>query len=354
MLAATAPIQRPPGAKLLHVDEFGRLGVLPRTGLIDLFRAGDLVVANDAATMPASLQGVHAPTRSSIELRLAGRRSLASTDVHRFIAVAFGAGDYRTRTEHRAAPPLFDVGDVLELGPLTAHIEAVLDHPRLLAIRFDGSPAALWAGLAAHGRPIQYAHVSQPLELWDVWTPIAGMPVAYEPLSAGFVLDWQMLAAMRHRGIEFATITHAAGISSTGDPSLDARLPFDEPYEISFAAAAAINHALARRCRIIAVGTTVVRALEHAISGRDSIRPGLAMADQRIGSATRLRVVDIILSGTHEPRTSHHELLHAFAGPDMLLRIDDALNREEFRTHEFGDSVLLAKSRGTTSGVASY
>ncbi|MBB6092668.1 S-adenosylmethionine:tRNA ribosyltransferase-isomerase [Povalibacter uvarum] len=345
MLAATAPIQRPLGAKLLHVDELGRMRVLPRAGLIDLLEAGDLVVANDAATMPASLQGVHAPTRSPIELRLAGRRSLASEDLHRFIAVAFGAGDYRTRTEHRAAPPHFDVGDVLELGPLTAHVEAVLDHPRLLAIRF-GSPAALWAGLAAHGRPIQYAHVSQPLELWDVWTPIAGMPVAYEPPSAGFVLDWQLLAAMRHRGIEFTTITHAAGISSTGDASLDARLPFDEPYEISFTAATAINRALTRKRRIIAVGTTVVRALEHAIGGRESIRPGLAMADQRIATATRLRVVDTILSGTHEPRTSHHELLHAFAGPDTLTRMDEALNREDFRTHEFGDSVLLAKRAG--------
>ena len=92
------------------------------------------------------------------------------------------------------------------------------------------------------------------------------------------------------------------------------------------------------------MGTTVVRALEHAITGRDSIRPGRAMADQRVRAASRLRIVDMILSGTHEPQTSHHELLHAFAGPDTLARMDEALNREGFRTHEFGDSVLVAKA----------
>ena len=71
-----------------------------------------------------------------------------------------------------------------------------------------------------------------PLAIWDTWTPIAGPPVAFEPPSAGFVLDWKTLASMRARSVQFATITHAAGISSTGDRELDALLPFDEPYLI--------------------------------------------------------------------------------------------------------------------------
>ena len=98
-----------------------------------------------------------------------------------------------------------------------------------------------------------------------------------------------------------------------------------------------------------------MRALEHAITGRDSIRPGRAMADQRVGEATRLRVVDMILSGTHEPRTSHHELLRAFAAADTLARMDEALDRENFRTHEFGDSILLARAEvpRANSGLAS-
>lgn len=66
-----------------------------------------------------------------------------------------------------------------------------------------------------------------PLALWDVWTPIATVPVAFEPPSASFVLDWKSLGGMRNRGVIFATLTLAAGLSSTGDPALDARLPLD-------------------------------------------------------------------------------------------------------------------------------
>ena len=112
-------------------------------------------------------------------------------------AVVFGAGDYHTRTEHRAPPPPLLPGDRLTLGPLSAIIERRLGHPRLVSLRFAGTPDTIWAGLARHGRPIQYAHVPEPLNMWDVWTPIAGPPVAFEPPSAGFALDWRLLAAMR-------------------------------------------------------------------------------------------------------------------------------------------------------------
>ena len=109
-----------------------------------------------------------------------------------------------------------------------------------MTIGFAGSVDAVWTGLAQHGRPIQYAHVDMPLALWDVWTPVAGAPVAFEPPSAGFALSWRALADLRGHGVAFATITHAAGISSTGDPELDALLPFDEPYHIPIATARAI------------------------------------------------------------------------------------------------------------------
>src|SRR2546428_8966159 len=158
------------------------------------------------------------------------------------------------------------------------------------------------------------------LALWDVWTAIAGPPVAFEPPSAGFILDWRSLAAMRARRIEFATITHAAGISSTGDETLDARLPFDEPYEISVAAALAIDHARAEHRRIVAIGTTVVRALEHAGAEGRSIRPGPGLATERLTPSTTLHVVDVILSGVHEPATSHYQLLGAFASEATLAR----------------------------------
>src|SRR5262249_34140017 len=88
--------------------------------------------------------------------------------------------------------------------------------------------------------------------------------------------------------------------------------------------------------RIVAVGTTVVRALEHAGG-----RAGTGVATQRIGAGTKLRIVDAILSGTHEPGTSHYELLRAFVDDVTLARADAALVAHGYRTHEFGDSVLM-------------
>jgi S-adenosylmethionine:tRNA ribosyltransferase-isomerase len=345
MIAAREPVQRAPQARLLVVDAQGRIEDLPRQRLVDRLRPGDLVIANDAATLPASLHGVHAASGRPVEVRLAGRRSLAEDDVREFSAIVFGGGDFRTRTEDRPAPPVLVEGDRLVLGPLDATVLGLLGHPRLVALRFDGTPDAIRAGLARHGRPIQYAHLARPLALWDVWTPIAAAPVAFEPPSAGFALDWRMLDAMRARGIAFATLTHAAGISSTGDAALDARLPFDEPYRIPAATARAIEAARARGGRIVAVGTTVVRALEHAAARDGRVRAGSGVATQRVGRTSRLRVVDAILSGTHEPGTSHYELLRAFADDATLDRASRVLEARGYRTHEFGDSVLIERSR---------
>ena len=343
MIAATRPVQRPTHARLLVVDARGRIAHHPRSRFVDLLHSGDLVVANDAATLPASLHGVHQPSGLAIEVRLAGRASLAPDDVREFTAVVFGAGDFRTRTEDRLLPPPLAVGDRLVLGPLIATIERLLDHPRLVSLRFDGASGAIWSGLARHGRPIQYAHMTVPLALWDVWTPVAGVPAAFEPPSAGFVLDWGSIRAMRDRGIGFVTLTHAAGISSTGDAALDRRLPFDEPYRIPHATAAAIHRTNAAGGRIVAVGTTVVRALEDAAVHDGIVRAGNGVATRRIGPATRLRVVDAILSGTHEPGSSHYDLLRAFANDRALRRASSALETGGYLTHEFGDSIFIEK-----------
>jgi S-adenosylmethionine:tRNA ribosyltransferase-isomerase len=193
--------------------------------------------------------------------------------------------------------------------------------------------------------------VAAPLALWDVWTPIAGPPVAFEPPSAGFAIDWRMLAAITARGAAFAAVTHAAGISSTGDAALDALLPFDEPYRIPVATAEAIRRAKQRGGRVIAVGTTVVRALEHAASAGGCVRAGEGVATQRIGYGSRLRVVDAILSGTHEPGTRHYDLLRAFADDDTLSRMALESDARSYRTHEFGDSVFVVAQTSVCSGL---
>lgn len=342
MIAANLPIQRPANARLLAIDPVGEISVLARRDWTNLLRPGDIVIANDAGTVPASLMGRHAPTGAKIEIRLAGRASLAADDVT-FQAVAFGEGDYHIRTEDRALPPLFTVGDKLSLGPLTARVEAILGHPRLITISFEADVDAVWAGIARHGHPVQYAHIEDALHLWDVWTPIAGLPVAFEAPSAGFMLDWAMLRAIRERGAALATLTHAAGLSSTGDPTLDMALPLREPYYIPGATAEAIARASGR---VIAIGTTVTRALEHAAQDGE-VRSGSGVADQRIGRDTMLVAVDAILSGTHEPETSHYQLLRAFTNDRDLSRADRRLEKEGFRTHEFGDSVLIERRSNT-------
>jgi S-adenosylmethionine:tRNA ribosyltransferase-isomerase len=343
MTAATQPVQRPADARLLVIESRSHLRNARRIELLDFLHPGNLVIANDAATLPAGLFGRHVPSGGEIEVRLAGRRSLAPHDVDSFSAVVFGAGDFHTPTEHRPLPPPLAPGDRLELGPLRATITRLLDHPRLVSLRFDGGADAIWSGIARHGHPLQYAHIATPLALWDVWTPIAGAPVAFEPPSAGFALDWHTIAAMRAHHIEFATLTLAAGISSTGDDELDARLPFDEPYHVPDTTAAAINRAKREGRRVVAVGTTVVRALEHAVDDAGAVRAGDGLATRRIDASTPLRVVDAILSGVHEPATSHYQLLRAFADEETLRRADALMNTLGYRTHEFGDSVLIAR-----------
>ena len=354
MRAATVPMQRPRDARLLTVDRYGHIDERPRTAFADLLQPGDCVIANDAATLPASLHGIHERSGNAIEVRLAGRASLAGDAMNRFSAIVFGAGDFHTRTEERAAPPELRHGDRLTFGAHGATIVRLLDHPRFVELRFDGDAAQVWRTLASHGRPVQYAHLADPLALWDVWTPIAAQPVAFEPPSAGFVLDWSTLDALHTRGVPFATLTHAAGLSSTGDAQLDQRLPLDEPYRIPAATAALVEATRARGGRIVAIGTTVVRALEHAAAIDGVVHPGDGIATRRIGPHTRLRAVDVIVSGTHEPDSSHYALLRAFADASTLARVTATLEAHRYRTHEFGDSMWVERCAGAVREEHAY
>ncbi len=131
MTAAHLPIQRPRHAKLLVVDEGANVRHWPRSKFVDLLHRGDLVIANDAATLPASLFGRHVRSGRPIEVRLAGRRSLAPDGIRHVTAVVFGGGDFLTRTEHRPLPPELAAGDRLTLGPLRATVERTPDVRRI-------------------------------------------------------------------------------------------------------------------------------------------------------------------------------------------------------------------------------
>ena len=161
-----------------------------------------------------------------------------------------------------------------------------------------------------------------------------------------------MLGDLRRHGIRFATLTHAAGISSTGDPELDARLPFDEPYSIPSSTALLIELTRAEGGRVVAIGTTVVRALEDSARRTGRVIAGDAVATGRIGPDTELRIVDAIVSGVHEPGTSHNGLLRAFHDEATIGRMWDEAERGGYQAHEFGDAVFIARQNIASCTIA--
>jgi S-adenosylmethionine:tRNA ribosyltransferase-isomerase len=307
-----------------------------------LLAPGELLVVNDAATIPASLDA-RTTANERVELRLLARGADDAT----WSAVLFGDLDWRTRTEDRPAPQRLAPGDRLSVGELTATIRSVDElSPRLVVVRFDRTGAALWSALYRLGRPVQYAHVPAPLALWATQTPYASRPWAVELPSAGRPLHWRVLRALRGHGVEIASLTHAAGLSATGDAALDAALPLAERFDIPAATVDAIARARRRGTRVIAAGTTVTRALEGcALLHEGALVPGEGTTDLHIDACLRRRVVDAILTGLHEPTASHFQLLRAFAPLDLLEAAYAHAERAGYASHEFGDSSIVFGTR---------
>jgi S-adenosylmethionine:tRNA ribosyltransferase-isomerase len=149
--------------------------------------------------------------------------------------------------------------------------------------------------------------------------------------------------------VAIASLTHAAGISSTGRASLDRRLPLPERYEIGEALVRAITDAKSRGGRVIAVGTTVVRALESSFAEHGEVRAGRSLATLLVGPGHSCGVVDGLLSGMHEFGTSHYALLQAFAPAPLLARAFEHAERAGYLGHEFGDACLVLPSRSPSS-----
>ena len=160
--------------------------------------------------------------------------------------------------------------------------------------------------------------------------------------SAGRPLTWDILVGLRRRGIGVASLTHAAGLSATGDPVLDAALPLPEPYDIPEATIAAIAATRARGGRVIAIGTTVVRALEAAALRPGGLQAGTGLAELVITPQHEMRVIDGIVSGLHGPEESHFRLLGALVPRDTLYCALDRAAAEGLHGHELGDACLIA------------
>jgi S-adenosylmethionine:tRNA ribosyltransferase-isomerase len=349
--AVTAPFGQPrraTGSLALRTDEVSRFAVrlvvidreadpvtIPFGQLPRLLRAGDLVIVNDAATLPASLPGTTA-TGARFELRLAG-----PIDGGRLHGVLFGDGDHRTRTEDRAAPPVLAAGARVRIGALDGLVEAV--HGRRVVVVMAVAADALWQGLYAAGKPVQYAHRPEPLPMYAVQTAYAARPWAAEMPSAGRPLTWDVMLGLRRAGIELATLTHAAGLSSTGDDALDRALPWPERYELPRRTVAEIAATKTRGGRVIAIGTTVVRALESAaVDARgEPLRAGSGIATLRLDGAYRPQIVDALVSGLHVPGESHFDLLAAFAPPSHLRAAIELAAAQGLSGHELGDTCLV-------------
>ena len=337
MLAAREPRADPREQRLLVVDVATGEHTDERvTSIASHARPGDVWVLNDSGTLPASLAG--RVRERPIELRLAGELSEG-----RWRAVLFGEGSWRDDTDRRPAPPRVAPGDMIHLGgSLRARVTQVDPRsPRLIEITFAPAGDAFWRALYAIGRPVQYSYLLSELTLREVSTAYAARPWSAELPSAGRPLTLDRLRELRRAGAEIVTLTHAAGLSATGDAALDALLPLPERYEIPEATAHAVMHARAEGRRVIAVGTSVTRALEGSFAAHGEVCAESSETDLRLGPETPRHVVSALFTGAHDPTSSHYELLRAFASAELLERAARFSAEHGYLAHELGDSWLI-------------
>jgi S-adenosylmethionine:tRNA ribosyltransferase-isomerase len=318
----------PAGDKLVVIDggepHFGTIEDLPQE-----LGPGDLVVLNDAATLPASLR------TAEIELRLARYRGENRWDV-----AVLGEGDWRVPTEHRDAPPRLRPGQVLQIATLRIEVLEV-QGPHQATIALD-APEGWLDALYRHGDAIRYSYLGEAVPLSAFQTAFATRPWAVESPSAALPLRWSTLLALRARGVTLATLTHAAGISSIDGGELDARLlPLPERTDIPEATVQAILQAR----RVMAVGTTVVRALEGRMASHGRLVAGTTETTLKLDGSSRPQVVDGLLTKLHVSTESHFDVLACFAPRETLQKAFLQATARGFHNHEFGDSAFIVDVR---------
>ncbi|GAC1338545.1 MAG: S-adenosylmethionine:tRNA ribosyltransferase-isomerase [Candidatus Dormibacteria bacterium] len=331
-LEATAPPeQRGRGrdqVRLLVVDPRGvrhhRFSDLP-----SLLAPGDLVVVNTSATLPAALE--------------ARRADGSCSPVH--VSSPLDSGDWVVevrRVDNRGPEPAVAVGEVLQLpGAVTLLLAEAYPVGRVLSSRLwraVPSPAVPFvAYLTAHGRPIRYPHLRGEIPLSAYQTVYAAQPGSAEMASAGRPFTNPLLARLAALGVTVAGVVLHAGVSSPErhEP------PYPERFEVSEATARRVNAARTGGHRIIAVGTTVVRALETVAGADGGVSGGRGWTSLVLGEDRRARVVTGLITGLHLPESSHLRLLEAVAGPELVRGAYKAALERGYLWHEFGDSMLF-------------
>lgn len=288
-------------------------------GLADLLLPGDLLVVNNSATLPAAV---------AID---------GEMTVH--FSTAMPAGDWlvELRSGHGAATVPFGGGNAGQklllpggaLLTLTARFTRRLWRARL--------STAVIPYLLRHGAPIRYSYVPVPWSIQAYQTVFATVPGSAEMPSAGRPFTPQTVTQLVSRGVVIAPITLHTGVSSL-EGGED---PYPEPYDVPAATARLVGLTRQHGGRVIAVGTTVVRALESA--ARDGAAWGQAAGwtSHVVTPKTGVAVVDGLLTGLHEARSTHLWMLAAFAGQGLLGQCYRAAAEGGYRWHEFGDVHLL-------------
>ncbi len=305
----------------------GRIGHHHVTELPGLLRAGDLLVVNTSATVAAALPAVTADGRSLwlhvstalpqdlwlVELRLPAGAS----------STPYGGGE---------------AGDRLMLPD---HAEAALlarTGSRLWVARLE-LPAGteLFDLMAGHGRPIRYGYVSREWPLSAYQNVYASEPGSAEMPSAGRAFTTDLITRLMAAGIDVAPLVLHTGVSS-----LEAgEAPYPERFRVSADTARRVNGARAGGGRVIAVGTTPVRALETVVDDQGQVHPGEGWTDVVVTRQRGVSAVDGLLTGWHEPRASHLDMIEAVAGRPLLEASYAAAVAARYRWHEFGDLHLL-------------
>jgi S-adenosylmethionine:tRNA ribosyltransferase-isomerase len=326
-LEATEP---PPERDRVRMLVASRAGIRHASflDLPELLEPGDLLVVNTSATLPAAL-----PVDEAGDLRVHLSTPLPEPpgrawpdDGHERWVVELRDGDEPYRGGR--------AGDRLPL-PGGGRIELLapyLGGRRLWAARLR-LPEPLPAYLDRHGGPIRYRHLPEPRPLADFQTIFAREPGSAEMPSAGRPFSERVLERLEDRGVTVATIVLHTGVSSLERG--------ERPYPERFRVPAGTAAAAAAARRVVAVGTTVVRALESAAGADGTVRAAEGWTRLVVGPERGVRVVDGILTGWHEPDASHLLMLEAIAGRGLVERSYQAALADGYRWHEFGDSHLL-------------
>jgi S-adenosylmethionine:tRNA ribosyltransferase-isomerase len=283
--------------------------------------AGDVLVVNVSATVPAALDAGLAGER--VELRLS-------------TPLADGTWLVELRTPDRRPHDPPPAGARIDL-PGEAWAESVGQAGGRFAFAQLHVEAPIEAYLQRHGRPVTYPHVQESWPIDAYQTVFAREPGSAEMPSAARPFTTELVTSLVAGGVLFAPILLHTGLSS---PERGEE-PYPERFRMSPESARLVNAVRWWGGRVIAVGTTAVRALETVTDANGTVYDGSGWTDLVITPERGLRAVDGLLTGWHEPESSHLQLLEAAAGADLLDRSYRAALENGYRWHEFGDLHLI-------------